>query len=125
MDNGPEFIANAMHEWCKQNNIELQFIQKGKPCQNGYVERFNRTYREEVLDLFVFDSLRQARELTQAWLWVYNNERPHDGIGYIPPALFLARRIKNLDVASLLGQPEILTSPQKIESLKSRVFRVC
>jgi putative transposase len=47
VDNGPEFIANAMQVWAIENKIELKFIQKGKPHQNGYIERFNRSYREE------------------------------------------------------------------------------
>ena len=106
VDNGPEFIAHAMKTWCKKKGIELHYIQKGKPMQNGFVERFNRTYRDEVLDLFAFESLRQARQLTQAWMWMYNNERPHDSIGNVPPAVFLARRSTNPDVTSMLGEPE-------------------
>ena len=55
VDNGPEFIAQALENWALENNIELKFIQKGKPHQNGYIERFNRSYREEVLDAFAFE----------------------------------------------------------------------
>jgi putative transposase len=69
-----------MEDWCKQHGIELVFIQKGKPHQNGYIERFNRTYRDEVLDVFAFDNLTQARLLTSAWMWIYNNERPHSSL---------------------------------------------
>jgi putative transposase len=89
VDNGPEFIAQALQTWCNDRNIDLVFIQKGKPSQNGYVERFNRTYREEVLDAYAFESLSQARMITQAWMWVYNNERPHSALGYLPPTVFL------------------------------------
>ena len=91
VDNGPEFIAQAMEDWCKQHNIELVFIQKGKPHQNGYIERFNRTYRDEVLDVFAFENLSQARLLTSAWMWIYNNERPHSSLGYLPPTQFLLK----------------------------------
>ncbi|MFN4957278.1 MAG: integrase core domain-containing protein [Cyclobacteriaceae bacterium] len=80
VDNGPEFIAQALRDWCG-DSVELLFIEKGKPQQNGYIERFNRTYREEVLDAFAFDSLQQARQLTHAWMWIYNNERPHSSLG--------------------------------------------
>jgi putative transposase len=91
VDNGPEFIAQAMEDWCKQHGIELVFIQKGKPHQNGYIERFNRTFRDEVLDVFVFESLNQARLYAQAWMWVYNNERPHSSLGYLTPTQFLLK----------------------------------
>jgi putative transposase len=91
VDNGPEFIAQAMEDWSKENHIELKFIQKGKPHQNGYIERFNRTYRDEVLDVFAFDSLNQARVFTKAWMWIYNNERPHSSLGYQTPTQFLLK----------------------------------
>lgn len=85
-DKGPEYVSQALQDWTHEKGIGLIFIQKGKPYQNGYVERFNRTYREEVLDNYAFDSLAQARLLTQAWIWVYNNERPHSAPGYQHPA---------------------------------------
>ena len=91
VDNGPEFIANKLKEWCANRGIKLRYIQPGKPTQNGYVERFNRSYRTEVLDNYVFESLDQARLLTEAWMWVYNNQRPHSGIGYKTPVQFLAK----------------------------------
>ena len=91
VDNGPEFIARALEDWCKLHNVELLFIQKGKPHQNGFIERFNRTFRDEVLDVFAFDSLNQARLLTQAWIWIYNNERPHSSLGYKTPTEFLLK----------------------------------
>ena len=90
-DNGPEYISQVLHDWAKANNIQLIFIQKGKPHQNGYMERFNRTYREEILDNYAFDSLAQARLLTQAWMWVYNNERPHSSLNYMTPRGFLLK----------------------------------
>ena len=92
VDNGPEFIAAKMSAWCDDKDIDLIFIEKGKPSQNAYVERFHRTYRQEVLDAWAFDSLSQARKLTQAWMWIYNNERPHSSLGHIPPVKFLEKR---------------------------------
>ena len=91
VDNGPEFIAAALEEWCEKNHITLKFIQKGKPSRNGYIERFNRTYREEVLDSFSFESLTKARLYTQAWMWMYNNERPHASLLYNTPVNFLLK----------------------------------
>jgi putative transposase len=62
----PEFIAEVMKEWAEKQEITLVFIQKGKPYQNGLVERFNRTYREEVLDRFLFDNLKHIQAVTNA-----------------------------------------------------------
>ena len=91
VDNGPEFIAQAMADWCKENGIELLFIQKGKPQQNAFIERFNRTFRDEVLNVFAFENLRQARLFAQAWMWIYNNERPHSSLDYLTPSQFLLK----------------------------------
>jgi putative transposase len=99
MDNGPEHVSQAMADWAKANGIELIFIQPGKPHQNGYIERFNRTYREEVLDNYAFESLSQARTMTQAWMWIYNNERPHSSLGYLPPRGFLLKHVDRLNNA--------------------------
>ncbi len=93
VDNGPEFIATALEQWCKdeRRNIELHFIQKGKPSQNGYIERFNRSYREEVLSAYLFESIEQVKELTEQWIWDYNNIRPHDSLMNLPPVKFLLK----------------------------------
>ncbi len=91
MDNGPEFIANALKQWADSKNIELKFIQKGKPNQNGFIERFNRSFREEVLDNFAFESIKQAQVIAKAWIWIYNNERPHSSLNYLTPTAFLLK----------------------------------
>jgi len=91
IDNGPELVAEAFVDWCVAQRISLGYIQPGKPDQNAFIERFNRTYREEVLDAYLFDSLEQVRAITEAWLATYNTERPHDSLGQVPPLTFLPR----------------------------------
>jgi putative transposase len=87
-DNGPELISEAFTSWCEENKVELRFIQPGKPNQNAYVERFNRTYRSELLSAYLFDDLDQVRHLTWGWMQEYNEERPHEALGNLPPAVY-------------------------------------
>ncbi|AEW87308.1 IS3 family transposase [Flavobacterium columnare] len=91
VDNGPEFIAQKMKDWCQNNQIELTYIQPGKPTQNSLIERFNRTFRQEVLDCYMFESTRQMQNYVNAWIWIYNNERPHSGLNYMTPIGFLLK----------------------------------
>ncbi len=88
-DNGPEYISQKLKDWTIENQITLLYIQPGKPTQNAYIERFNRTARHEWLDLYLFENIEQAQELATQWLWTYNNERPHTAIGGIPPRQLL------------------------------------
>jgi putative transposase len=90
-DNGPELIAAALEDWAERRGVVLRHIQPGKPNQNAYIERFNRTYRREVLDACLFASLADVRHETEAWLTTYNTERPHDSLGEVPPLTFLPR----------------------------------
>ena len=80
-DNGPEFTSGTLQNWCKEKSIELRYIQPGKPTQNGYVERFNRTYRQGVLNAYLFESLSQVRILSEEWMHEYNHNRPHEALG--------------------------------------------
>lgn len=91
VDNGPEFIAHELELWAEHNGIGLTFIEKGRPMQNGLVERFNRTYREEVLDAYMFEDLEQLRALTAQFIWSYNQERPHDSLLDLTPREFLMK----------------------------------
>ena len=90
-DNGPELTSQAFTDWCKEQDIDLRFIQPGKPDENAYIERFNRTYREEVLSAYLFDSLAEVRDITADWLERYNEIRPHDALGSLPPARYRER----------------------------------
>lgn len=88
LDNGPELISQELADWAALHHVELAFIQPGKPAQNGYIERFNRTYREAVLDAYLFDSLEEVRAITEDWLEEYNAIRPHAALGDVPPYQF-------------------------------------
>ena len=89
VDNGPEFISRKLAEWAERNRVTIDFIEPGKPSQNAYIERFNRTYREEVLDLYLFRTLKEARELSSEWMYEYNSERPHESLDDMTPYEFL------------------------------------
>ena len=88
VDNGPEFISSKLVAWCEEHQIKLHYIQPGKPTQNAYIERFNRSMRREVLDAHLFDSLKDVRNIVHAWMTSYNEERPHEALGNIPPSVF-------------------------------------
>ncbi len=88
VDNGPEVVSSKLVAWCESNRIKLHHIQPGKPTQNAYIERFNRTFRTEVLDAHVFESLSRVRELVHQWMIDYNEERPHSALGNLPPRHF-------------------------------------
>ncbi|SPL64782.1 Mobile element protein [Ochrobactrum soli] len=86
VDNGPEYVSGKLMEWAEKQGIALNHIQPGKPQQNAYVERYNRTVRHEWLDQNIIESIEEAQKFATQWLWTYNNERPNMGIGGITPA---------------------------------------
>jgi putative transposase len=94
LDNGPEMTSEAFIEWAKEKGIELLFIQPGKPNQNAFVERFNRSFREEVLDANLFNSISEAQEAADDWVIDYNEFRPHDSLGDKAPMEFMPRIFK-------------------------------
>lgn len=85
-DNGPEFLGCRFTEWCETHGIFIDYIEPGKPNQNAYIERFNRSYRTEVLDTWLFRNLDEVREMTWRWMIEYNEERDHDSLGGLTPA---------------------------------------
>lgn len=95
MDNGPEFIANLAKEWSIVNEIEFKHIQPGKPMQNGFIERFNRTYRENVLDAYWFDNIEEVREQAAIFMHEYNYHRPHDSLGGLSPIMYKEKHHQN------------------------------
>jgi putative transposase len=97
-DNGPEYVSAALAVWAQRRGIRLEFIQPGKPQQNAYVERYNRTVRYDWLAHYLFDSIEEVQDYATRWLWSYdrrkslwdNHERPNMAIGGITPKQKLA-----------------------------------
>jgi len=85
VDNGPEFISAKLDLWCKENQIQLLFIRPGKPTENAYVERFNGSFRRELLNAYVFRNIKEVRILAEEWMEDYNNNRPHKALNYLTP----------------------------------------
>ncbi len=88
-DNGPEFTSSMFAEYASERGIQIKFIQPGKPTQNAYIERFNRTYREDILDAFLFFEMKQVRELTEYWRNDYNENHPHQSLNNRSPLNYL------------------------------------
>lgn len=86
-DNGPEFIAGDLTNWCEESGIEIQYIQPGKPTQNAYIERFNKTFRNDFLNAHLFEDIFQVRQMIEEWIIDYNYFRPHESLGNVPPIL--------------------------------------
>jgi putative transposase len=98
VDNGPELTSVKLAEWAEEHSVSLEFIQLGKPTQNSFIERFNGAYRNEVSSAYVFTRLSEVRRITENWLIEYNKERPHESLGNMTPAEFLAS-VKPLDTS--------------------------
>ena len=89
-DNGPAYVGHTLRAWAQRRGIQLEFIQPGKPQQNAYVERYNRTVRYDWRSQSLFDTLAEVQAAGTAWLWTYNNERPNMALGGITPSMKLA-----------------------------------
>lgn len=88
IDNGTEFTSKIFTEWAKKNNIELVYIQPGKPTQNCFIESFNGKFRDECLNENLFFSLNHAKELIENWRVYYNTERIHSSLNYMTPEAY-------------------------------------
>ncbi|NND09138.1 MAG: IS3 family transposase [Saprospiraceae bacterium] len=125
-DNGPEFTSHAFSIWCESKGIDPLFIQPGKPHQNGFIERFNRTYREDILDAYIFNTLPQLQIVTNQWIDNYNTGHPHQSLGGLTPIAFEYSRRKEISAYekvkvkmndSQRSSTLTLSSPEKRRSL--------
>lgn len=91
VDNGPEFVSKVLDEWAYRRQLQLRFIEPGKPQQNAYIESFNGKFRDECLNEHWFLSMRHARQVIADWRQEYNGERPHSSLGYLTPNSFVER----------------------------------
>ena len=87
-DNGPEFVADVVADWCASNGTAACFIDPGSPWQNAWIESFNSRLRDELLNLWQFDSLLEAQVLIEDWRIDYNKNRPHSAHGDLTPTEF-------------------------------------
>ena len=100
VDNGPEFISNAMDAWAHVRGIKLQFNRPGKPVDNAFMESFNGKFRDECLNENWFFSLDHARQVIEDWRIDYNRDRPHSSLGDLSPEEFM-RRLTGTEVGAL------------------------
>ena len=85
-DNGPEFVAELLRTWLFNLGVTTAFIEPGSPWENGYIESFNGKFRDELLNREIFDTVLEAKVVTEEWRKQYNSVRPHSSLGYRPPA---------------------------------------
>ena len=110
-DNGPEFIAEAITRWLREQGVETLHIEPGSPWENGYIESFNGTFRDEVLNRELFHSVKEAKAIAEQWRLEYNHHRPHSSLGYRTPAEFASACIASASPTAPLRQ----CTPQKAD----------
>lgn len=103
VDNGPEYTSKEFELWARDQHVSIQFTQPGKPMQNGFIERFNGSYRKEILDAYLFFDLDEVRQLTSLWIDQYNNYRPHESLKNLTPTEWKkqiqTKELSNLDLS--------------------------
>jgi len=87
-DNGPEFTANALRDWCRFSRAGSAYIEPASPWQNAYVESFGSRVRDELLGVEIFSCLAEAKVMVEDWRQDYNHHRPHSALGMTSPATF-------------------------------------
>ena len=104
VDNAPEFLSDCLSEWCRENGVLLQHIRSGKANQNAYIEQFNCTCRNVVLDMYLFRRLDEVREFTGRWMMENNDQRAHDALGKLLPTAYAERSaVRALDREARAG----------------------
>lgn len=93
-DNGPEFAGYTLYEWTTEHRVKHNFIQPGKPCQNGFIESFNGKLRDECLNEHLFESRFEAKRLIEDWREDYNSNRPHSSLNGLTPSEFYSNFMK-------------------------------
>jgi putative transposase len=88
VDNGPALLSQVFLVWMWGHSTLIPCIEPGKLNQNAFIERFNCTYREEVLSMYLFATFEEVREITSQWLQAYNEVRPHDALSDIPLSVY-------------------------------------
>jgi putative transposase len=99
-DNGTELTSRAVLQWAQENRIDWHYITPGRPTENGYTESMNGKIRDECLNEHWFMTLKDARNLIEAWRLDYNTVRPHSSLNYQTPAEACAALRQTLAVAS-------------------------
>jgi len=84
-DNGSEFTAESIRSWLERLGVKTAFIEPGSPWENGYIESFNGKLRDELLNGEIFDTILEARIITEQWRQHYNKIRPHSSLNFRPP----------------------------------------
>ena len=84
-DNGSEFTADSIRKWLTRLNVNTAYIEPGSPWENGYIESFNGKFRDELLNGEIFDTILEAKIITEQWRQHYNKKRPHSSLKFRPP----------------------------------------
>ena len=100
LDNGPEMTSQGFTDWAQRHGVRMLFIQPGNPNQNAFIERFSRSFRVEVLDANLFNSISEVQMAADDWLIDYNEYRPHESLGDVPPATFKFRSFNWMSLVS-------------------------